>query len=347
MKSIKAYASLDAHEQLKPFNINRRDVGIFDVNIKILYCGVCHSDIHQVNNDWGFSTYPIVPGHEIVGQVIAVGESVVNFKTGDIVGVGCLVDSCKSCVDCDEDLEQYCNKGIYTYASDDYKNGDITYGGYSQEIVVNHEFVLKIPTNLTLSKVAPLLCAGITTYSPLRHFKVKSGDIVGVIGLGGLGHMAIKFAKAMGCKVFMITTSKDKAHDATKLGADEIIYSNQIADMNKYNSSFDFLINTIPVSHDLNQFIELLKRDGVMSIVGCLNDFKSNLSGFSLINKRRVISGSLIGGIKETQQMLDFCGTHNILPEVELINIDYINHAYERIMKSDVKYRFVIDMTTL
>ena len=345
--STKAYAAFHATEPLAPFTIQRRDLQPKDVLLKIEYCGVCHSDLHTVKSDWGATHYPVVPGHEIVGRVEAVGTDVSKFSVGDLVGVGCMVESCQQCYSCHEGLEQYCEKGFTgTYNSKKSKYGGITYGGYSEKIVVEEDFVLQIPTNLPLDSVAPLLCAGITTWSPLRHWNVKKGDKVGVIGLGGLGHMGVKFAKAMGAHVVMITTSASKGQDAIKLGADEVLLSKDPEQMNKHLYSFDFLLNTIPVAHDVNPYLLLLKLDKTMCIVGAIEPLPG-VHGGVLINKRRTISGSLIGGIKETQEMLDFCGEHQIVSEVEVIAIQDINKAYERMVRSDVKYRFVIDMKTL
>ncbi len=345
--NTKAYAAFNAIDPLKPHNINRREVQAKDVLIKIEYCGVCHSDIHTVKSDWGATNYPAVPGHEIVGRVEQIGAEVTKFKIGDLVGVGCLVESCQSCYSCNEGLEQYCENGSTgTYNSTRSKYGGVTYGGYSEKIVVEEDFVLHIPNNLPLANVAPLLCAGITTWSPLKHWNIKKGDKVGVIGLGGLGHMGVKFAKAMGAYVVMITTSESKGADALKLGANEVLFSTDSEQMKKHLYSFDFLLNTIPVNHDMNPYILLLKLDKTMCIVGAIEPI-SNIHGGLLINKRRNIAGSLIGGIKETQEMLDFCGEHNIVSDVEIIPMNDINEAYIRMQKSDVKYRFVIDMKTL
>ncbi len=347
MTAIKAYAASSKEADLKPFDIERRDVQENDVKIDILYCGVCHSDLHQVRNDWKNSKYPVVPGHEIIGKVLEVGSSVSNFKEGDLVGVGCMVDSCKTCGSCQDDLEQFCENGAtMTYNSNDKHMGGHTFGGYSESIVVDKDFVLRIPKNLDLKAAAPLLCAGITTYSPLAHWKIKKGDKVGVIGLGGLGHMGIKFAHAMGAHTVMITTSPDKSEDAKKLGADEVLISKNEEDMKKHAGSFDFLLNTIPVGHDMNPYVNLLKRDANMVIVGAVEPLDP-LHGGGLIMGRKSIAGSLIGGIKETQEMLDFCGEHNVVCDIEMINIQDINDAYDRLQKSDVKYRFVIDMKSL
>ncbi|TLF44344.1 NAD(P)-dependent alcohol dehydrogenase [Maribacter aurantiacus] len=347
MTALKAYAASSKEADLKPFEINRRNITPDDIKIDILYCGVCHSDLHQVRNDWKNSQYPVVPGHEIIGKVVEVGENVSNFKKGDLVGVGCMVDSCKTCSSCKDDLEQFCENGAtMTYNSKDKHLGGHTFGGYSESIVVDKDFVLRIPENLDAKAAAPLLCAGITTYSPLAHWGVKKGDKLGVIGLGGLGHMGIKFAHAMGAHTVMITTSPDKSSDAKKLGADEVLISKNEDEMKKHAGSFDFLLNTIPVGHDMNPYLNLLKRDASMVIVGAVEPLDP-LHGGGLIMGRKSIAGSLIGGIKETQEMLDFCGEHNVVSDIEMINIQDINEAYDRLQKSDVKYRFVIDMKSL
>jgi|TARA_R110001606_G_scaffold94633_2_gene209691 uncharacterized zinc-type alcohol dehydrogenase-like protein len=347
MTKIKAYAADNKDANLKPLEIERRDTLKDDVKIDILYCGVCHSDLHQVRNDWKNSAYPVVPGHEIIGKVLEVGSGVTKFKVGDLVGVGCLVDSCQTCSACKDDLEQFCENGAtFTYNSKDKHSGGHTFGGYSENVTVNKEFVLKVPENLDPKAAAPLLCAGITTYSPLAHWGVKKGDKVGVIGLGGLGHMGIKFAHAMGAHTVMITTSPSKSEDAKKLGADEVLISKDEAQMNEHANSFDFLLNTIPVGHDMNPYAALLKRDATMVIVGAVEPLDP-LHGGSLIMGRKSIAGSLIGGLKETQEMLDFCGKHNVVSDIEMIDIQNINDAYDRLQKSDVKYRFVIDMKSL
>lgn len=346
--TVKAYGTEAAKADLKPLDIKRRDVGDDDVKIDITYCGVCHSDIHTARNEWGNSVYPVVPGHEIVGRVLEVGKNVKKFKKGDLVGVGCMVDSCKTCDSCKDHLEQYCENGFTgTYnSSDKHLKGQRTYGGYSTSIIVNNEFILSVPANIDEKAVAPLLCAGITTWSPLKHWKVKKGDKVGVVGLGGLGHMGVKFANALGAHVVMITTSPEKAKDAKALGAHEVLISTNADDMKKHKNSFDFILNTIPVGHDLNPYIGLLKRDATMVIVGAVEPLKP-FHGGGIIMGRKRIAGSLIGGIKETQEMLDFCGKHNIVSDIELIDMKEINNAYERVIKSDVKYRFVIDMASL
>ncbi|MBZ0165500.1 MAG: NAD(P)-dependent alcohol dehydrogenase [Candidatus Omnitrophica bacterium] len=315
--------------------------------IDILYCGVCHSDIHQARNEWHNTVYPCVPGHEIVGKVTKVGGAVKRFKPGDVAAVGCLVDSCRSCSACAEDLEQHCEEGpTFTYNAEDRTTKENTYGGYSQRIVVDEHFVLKVPENLDLAATAPLLCAGITTYSPLKRFKVGPGQKVGIVGLGGLGHMGVKFAHALGAHVAVFSRSASKEADAKKLGADEIIISTDEAEMNKHMGRFDFILDTVSADHDINVYLNLLKRGKNMVLVGAPEN-PVGVAAFSLIFQRHHLAGSLIGGIKETQEMLDFCGQRNIVCDIEMINIDQINTAYERILKSDVKYRFVIDMTSL
>ncbi len=347
MTGVKAYGIKAAKSDLKPLDIERRALQPTDVSIKILYCGVCHSDIHNGRNEWGGAKYPMVPGHEIVGKVLAVGTEVTRFKVGEMVGVGCMVDSCRHCAACQEGLEQYCENGaVMTYGGKDKFLGGLTYGGYSERIVVDADFVLHIPDNLEVSKVAPLLCAGITTYSPLRHWNVKKGDRVGVIGLGGLGHMGIKLAHAMGAYVVMITRSPEKGEDAKLLGADEVLLSTQENAMRKQKDSFDFLLNTIPVGHDVDPYINLLKRDATMVMVGAIEPLTAVNSGL-LVRARKNIAGSLIGGIAETQEMLNFCDRHHVLPEVEMIRIQDINEAWNRVVEGDVKYRFVIDMASL
>ena len=342
-----AYAAQNATTPLAPFSFERRDLGNDDVQIEILYCGVCHSDLHTVRGDWGSATYPCVPGHEIVGRVVKVGKDVNNFKEGDTVGVGCMVDSCRTCANCKDNLEQFCEKGAtFTYNSPDKHTGGITYGGYSESIVVDKEFVLKIPKNLDLAATAPLLCAGITTYSPLRHHNVTKGQKVGVVGLGGLGHMGVKLAKAIGAYVVVFTTSPSKVEDALRLGADEVVNSKNEDEMQKHLNSFHFILDTVSAKHDINAYLLLLRRDGNLTQVGIPSE-PLLLSVSSLIFGRRSMSGSLIGGIKETQEMLDFCGKHNVTADIELIPIQNINEAYDRLVKSDVKYRFVIDMASL
>lgn len=342
-----AYAAQDATTPLAPFSFQRRDLGTHDVQIEILYCGVCHSDLHTVRSEWGGTTYPCVPGHEIIGRVVKVGEHVEGFKEGDTAGVGCMVDSCRTCENCKDDLEQFCEKGtIFTYNSPDKQSGGTTFGGYSESIVVDEAFVLRVPKNLDLAATAPLLCAGITTYSPLRHHNVSKGQKVGVVGLGGLGHMGVKLAKGFGAHVVVFTTSSNKVEDALRLGADEVVNSKNADEMKKHLNSFHFILDTVSAQHDINAYLLLLKRDGNLTQVGVPPE-PLPLQVGSLIFGRRSLSGSLIGGIKETQEMLDFCGTHNITADIELIPIQNINEAYDRLEKSDVKYRFVIDMASL
>lgn len=347
MSTVKAYGNQSATALLEALNIERRALNADDVNIEILYCGVCHSDIHSARSEWGPAKYPVVPGHEIIGRVLGTGDAVSRFNVGDIVGVGCMVDSCQHCSSCEDDLEQYCENGFTgTYGSADKHLGGHTFGGYAEQIVVREKFVLNIPENLEIAKVAPLLCAGITTWSPLKHWNVKAGDKVGIIGLGGLGHMGIKFAHAMGATVVMITTSAAKGNDARLLGADEVLISTDESQMDLHKNSFDFLLNTIPVGHDVDPYLNLLKRDKTMVMVGAIEPL-TNINSGVLVRKRRNIAGSLIGGIKETQEMLDFCGEHNVLPEVEMIDMQDINEAWDRVVKADIKYRFVIDMASL
>lgn len=351
MSRTLAYAAHNAKDPLSEFNFERRDLRPNDVQIEILYCGVCHSDLHTARNEWKGTTYPCVPGHEIVGKVTQIGQKVKKFKVGDLVAVGCMVDSCRECCECKENLEQYCNKGsIFTYNSKDKIDGTTTYGGYSTQIIVDDSFVLQIPKSFSekdLPGVAPLLCAGITTYSPLRHWNVKEGSKVGVVGLGGLGHMAIKLAHAMGAEVVLFTTSPGKTEDAIKMGANEVVISKNSKEMYKHANSFDFILNTVAASHNLDPYLSLLKRDGTMCLVGAPEFPHPSPTITNLIFKRRKIAGSLIGGIKETQEMLDFCAKHHILSDVEIIPIQKINEAYDRMLKSDVKYRFVIDIKSL
>ncbi len=341
------YAARSATSPLSPFSFERREPGPKDVQIEILYCGVCHSDLHTARNEWTNTTYPVVPGHEIVGRVTKVGSEVTRFKTGDLAGVGCLVDSCGHCESCKAGLENYCLVApVFTYNSEDKILGGMTYGGYSSSIVVTEHFVLRIPANLELAGVAPLLCAGITTYSPLRHWKVGKGQKVGVVGLGGLGHMGVKLANAMGAHVVLFTTSAHKAGDAKRLGASEVVISKDAAAMEKLANSFDFILDTVSAEHDVNPYLVALKRDGTMVLVGA-PEKPVPIAAFSLIPQRKQFAGSMIGGIPETQEMLDFCGKHNITSDIEIIPIQKINEAYERMLRSDVKYRFVIDMASL
>lgn len=348
IKSI-GYAARSATTPLSSFAFEREEPSQSDVQIEILYCGVCHSDLHQVRNEWHNTVYPCLPGHEIVGRVVKVGSAVTNFKEGDLAGVGCMVNSCQSCSPCQEGLEQYCEgpKGwTATYNGPLKPDGTNTFGGYSNNIVVTEKFVLKVPDNLDLKAVAPLLCAGITTYSPLRHWQVSPGQKVGVVGLGGLGDVAIKLAKAMGANVTVFTTSPEKEADARNLGADEVVLSTDKEAMSKHQLSFDFILNTIPVSHDINPYVNLLKRDATLTLVGALEPLEP-VDNSQVAFHRRNIAGSLIGGIAETQELLYFCAEHNIVSDVEIIPIQQINEAYERMLKGDVKYRFVIDMASL
>lgn len=345
---VKAYGTEAADADLKEMNINRRAVSSKDIEIEILYCGVCHSDLHTARNDWGFTVYPAVPGHEIVGKVTKVGSEVTKLKVGDLAGVGCLVDSCHTCDSCKNDLEQYCLTGFTgTYGSADKHLGGYTYGGYSQKIVVDEHFVLKVPSNLDLAAVAPLLCAGITTWSPLRHWKVTKGSKVAVVGLGGLGHMAIKLAKGLGAEVTLFSRTPDKEKDALALGADAVIISTDSNQMNSVNGKFDLIIDTVPYVHDINPYVGTLNINGTLVLVGYLGGLEPFLNTVPMILGRKSVAGSVIGGIAETQEMLDFCGEHNIVSEIEIIKMQDINNAYERMLKSDVRYRFVIDMTTL
>jgi uncharacterized zinc-type alcohol dehydrogenase-like protein len=341
------YGATSPKAALAPFSFQRREPGPKDVQIEILYCGVCHSDLHTVRDEWGGTVFPAVPGHEIVGRVTRTGEQVKRFKPGDLAGVGCLVDSCRTCPSCREGLEQYCEVGfVGTYNGEDKILGGVTYGGYSDKIVVDEYFVLNIPRSLNPAAAAPLLCAGITTYSPLRHWKVGKGQKVGVVGLGGLGHMGIKLANAMGANVVLFTTSANKKQDALRLGAKDVVVSKNQSEMEKHLNSFDFILDTVSAKHDLDAFLQLLKRDATLCMVGASPD-PLPLQVFSLIMKRRQLAGSLIGGIPETQEMLDFCGQHGIASDIEVIPIQKINEAYDRMLRSDVKYRFVIDMASL
>jgi len=342
-----SYAAPAARARLAPYRFERREPRDHDLLIEILYCGVCHSDLHTVRDEWGNGNYPIVPGHEIVGRVTRAGKDVSKFKLGDLVGVGCMVDSCRECANCKDDLEQFCMKGAtFTYAGKDRHDGTPTQGGYSTQIVVDEAFVLRIPDNLDPAAVAPLLCAGITTYSPLKHWKIGKGSKVGVIGLGGLGHMALKLAHAFGAQVVQFTTSPSKREDALRLGADEVVLSNDPEQMKSHAGTFDFILDTVSAPHDLNVYLQMLKRDGTMTMVG-LPDTPPTINGGALIFGRHSLAGSLIGGIAETQEMLDFCAKHDIVSDIEKIRIQDINEAYERMLKSDVRYRFVIDMVSL
>jgi uncharacterized zinc-type alcohol dehydrogenase-like protein len=347
MFACTGYATESADQPLGPFNFERRDVGPTDVKIDIAYCGVCHSDLHQARNEWKNTVYPCLPGHEIVGRVAEVGAEVTKFKVGQLAGVGCMVESCRECASCRDGLEQYCETGfVATYNGVEKQTGKTTFGGYSKAVVVDQDFVLRLPENLELAAVAPLLCAGITTYSPLRRWKVGPGQKVGVVGLGGLGHMAVKLAHAMGAHVVLFTTSPNKVEDAKKLGADEVVISKDKEQMGAHASSFDFILDCVAANHDINEYIALLKRDATLCQVGAPEDPLA-VAVFSLIFKRRNFAGSLIGGIAETQEMLDFCGEHGIVSDIEMIPMQDIETAYARMLKSDVKYRFVIDMKSL
>ncbi len=349
MKEAKGYAAREAGGNLSEFKFERRDLRPEDVDIEIKYCGICHSDIHQVNNDWGGATFPMVPGHEIVGIVKEVGEKVTMFKPGDRVGVGCMVDSCGRCEPCRRGLQQYCENGAtFTYNSKDRVYGGVTYGGYSNNIVVTEKFVLKISNKLDFAATAPLLCAGITTYSPLKHWNVKPGQTVGVAGLGGLGHMAVKLAKSMGANVVVLTTSEKKGEEALRLGANRVIISRNTEEMKKNKISMDLIIDTIPAPHDMNLYLSLLKINGNMILVGLPEkESQYSVSAGTFVNGRRSLAGSNIGGIEETQEMLDYCAKHNIVSDIELIPMSRVNEAYVRTINSDVKYRFVLDMSTL
>ena len=346
--NVKAYGTVAADAPLKQMDIQRRITAGKDIEIEILYCGVCHSDLHTARNDWGFTTYPAVPGHEIVGKVTQIGNEVTKLKVGDFAAVGCLVDSCHTCDNCKQDLEQYCTTGwTGTYGSPDKHLGGMTHGGYSEKIVVDEHFVLKVPANLDLAATAPLLCAGITTWSPLRHWKVGKGSKVAVVGLGGLGHMAIKLAKGLGAEVTLFSRSLNKEKDALELGADAVVISTDAAHMSAVSGKFDLIIDTVPYVHDVNPYVGTLKTNGTLVLVGYLGGLEPILNTVPMIMGRKTVAGSLIGGIAETQEMLDFCGEHNIVSEIEIIKIQDINEAYERMLKSDVRYRFVIDMASL
>lgn len=346
MIATNAYAAQSKTSPLAPFKFERRSVGAHDVQIEILYCGVCHSDIHQVRDEWGGSIFPMVPGHEIVGRVVKVGNAVTKFKEGELAGIGCFVDSCGECAYCKEGDEQYCDKGMIGTYNGREKDGTPTYGGYSTQIVVNENYVLHVSDKLPLANVAPLLCAGITTYSPLKYVGVKPGDKVAVLGLGGLGHMAVKFAASFGAEVTMLSGSPSKEADAKKLGAHNFILTSDAAAMDKAKGTFDYILNTVSAEHDYATFLNLLKTNGTMIIVGIPPE-PVKIAAAKLIMKRRSIIGSLIGGIRETQEMLDYCAEKGIVSDVEVINIDQINNAYERMLKGDVRYRFVIDTVSL
>jgi len=349
MHNSRAYSAASATSPLAPTTIPRRQPTEHDVQIEILFCGICHSDLHSVRNEWSEflpTVYPIVPGHEIVGRVTRVGPAVAKFKPGDLAAVGCMVDSDGTCPECRAGLEQFCPNVTYTYNLPDKHLGGVTYGGYSENMVVDERFVLRVPSNLNLAGTAPLLCAGITTYSPMRHWNVTKGKKVGVVGLGGLGHMAVKLAHALEAHVVVFTTSTSKKEDARRLGADEVIISRNAGEMQKHAGSFDFILDAVAADHDINTYINLLRRDGNITLVGAPPKPLA-VAAFGLIPGRRSLSGSPIGGIAETQEMLDFCGQHNITADVEVIPIQKVNEAYERLLKSDVKYRFSIDMASL
>jgi len=344
--STRAYSAKSADSPMEPTTITRRDPLPSDVVIEVLYTGVCHSDIHQARNEWHNTTYPCVPGHEIVGKVTQVGQNVTKFKVGDHAAVGCLVDSCRTCGECKDHLEQFCPSTVFTYNGKDKHSGGVTFGGYSERIVVDEAFTLLVPSNLDLAATAPLLCAGITTYSPLRNWKVGPGQKVGIIGLGGLGHMGVKFARAFGAHVVLFTTSQGKVEDAIRLGAHEVVISKDKDQMAKHTKTFDFILDTVSGEHDINAYLSLLKRDGTLTMVGA-PEKPVPVAVFGLLMGRKHIAGSLIGGLAETQEMLDFCSKHNIVSDIEIIKIQDINTAYDRVLKSDVKYRFVIDIASL
>jgi uncharacterized zinc-type alcohol dehydrogenase-like protein len=347
VKNVKAFGTEAADAPLNTMDIQRRKPTPHDVEIEILYCGICHSDLHSARNEWHGTIYPIVPGHEIVGKVTSVGDHVKKFKVGDLAAVGCMVDSCRECEYCKEGLEQFCDPGnTLTFNSPDKHLGGQTYGGYSESIVVDENYVLNIPENLDLASTAPLLCAGITTYSPLKHWKVGPGSKVGIVGIGGLGHMGIKLAKAMGAHVVVFTTSLSKIEDAKRLGADEVVLSTDPDQMSKYAKSLNFILDCVSAQHNIDAYLNLLKVDGAIALVGAPME-PLPVTSFSLIMGRRSFAGSNIGGIAETQEMLDFCAAHNITSDIELIGVEQVNDAYERLLKGDVKYRFVIDMASL
>ncbi len=345
---VKAFGTQSATDDLQALNIDRREITANDVEIEILYCGVCHSDLHTARNDWGGSVYPVVPGHEIVGRISKIGSEVTKFKVGELAAVGCIVDSCKHCDNCDHDLEQYCENGFTgTYNGKDRHSGHQTFGGYSEKVVVDEHYVLHVPENLDLAAVAPILCAGVTTWSPLRHWNVKEGSKVAVVGLGGLGHMAIKLAKGLGAEVTLFSRSTNKVEDAKELGADHVVISTNDDEMKTVKGKFDLIIDTVPYVHDINPYVTTLNVNGTIVLVGYLGPLDPFVNSVPLIMGRKSVAGSLIGGIAETQELLDFCGQNNIVSDIELIKIQDINTAYERMLKSDVKYRFVIDMQSI
>ncbi|MBI1190353.1 MAG: alcohol dehydrogenase catalytic domain-containing protein [Tepidisphaera sp.] len=347
--NTKAFAATSPTSPLGPFAIDRREPTEHDVAIELMYCGVCHSDLHFAKNEWGFTQYPVVPGHEMLGKVTKVGAKVKKFKVGDLAAVGCMVDSCRTCDCCKKGLEQFCvgpGGTVFSYNGADKHSGGITYGGYSERVVCDEAFTLKVPANLDPARASPLLCAGITTYSPLKHWGAGKGKKVGIVGLGGLGHMGVKFAHAMGAHTVLFTTSESKIADGKRLGADEVVISKNPDAVQKHAASFDMILDTVSADHDLNAYLSLLKLDGTMVLVGVPPNAQP-VQAFSLIMPRRQLAGSLIGGIAETQEMLDFCGKHNVQCDIEIIKVQQINEAYERMLKSDVKYRFVIDLASL
>ena len=348
MTTANAYAAQSDTSGLTPWTLERRDPRPDDVAIDILFCGVCHSDLHFVENDWGWTIYPVVPGHEIVGRVTSVGSDVTKFKQGDIVGVGCLVDSCRQCESCNKGLEQYCTGGsVFTYNGEDKHDGSITYGGYSDSIVVSDRFVVRVPEGMDPANAAPMLCAGITTYSPLKHVGVKKGDRVGVVGMGGLGHLGVKFAKAMGAEVIVFTRSDNKVEEAKSHGASDVVVTSNEGAFDAIAGSLDFVLDTVPVNHDFNPYLGCLKIDGTYIVVGQITPIETPIDSTQLIMGRRSLIGSLIGGLPETQEVLDFAAEHGITCDIEMLDMKDINAAYERMKKSDVRYRFVIDMKTL
>lgn len=348
MTQARAYGAQSPSSGLAPLSIERRQPRPDDVEIEILYCGICHTDLHFVHNDWGMTEYPIVPGHEIIGRVTSVGNEVTSFSVGDTVGVGCMVDSCRTCSACEDGLEQYCRNGmVVTYNGRDRHDGSLTFGGYSDSIVVSEHFVVRVPEKLDPAAAAPLLCAGITTYSPLRHYGVEPGHKVGVVGMGGLGHMGIKFARALGAEVTVFTRSQSKAEEARRQGAHQVVVSTADEQMSAMQGQLDFVLDTVPVQHDLNPYIATLTYDGIHIMVGLLEPVEPPLNGGALVLERKVLAGSLIGGMPETQEVLDFCAEHDITCDIEMLDIRNINQAYERVAQGDVKYRFVIDMATL
>lgn len=347
MNPTKAYAAHSADTPLSEWNIERRPPKPHDVQMDILYCGVCHSDLHTVRNEWGGTIYPVVPGHEIIGRITAIGNKVTKYNVGELAGIGCMVDSCRECDNCKEGLEQYCSKGMVgTYNGKERDGSGITYGGYSKQIVAHEDFILRIPENLPLEGVAPLLCAGITTYSPLKHWNVSKGDKVGVVGLGGLGHMAVKLAASMGAEVTMLSHSPKKEADSKRLGAHKFILTSDEQQVKSVKKYFNFILDTVSAEHDYNTYLNMLKTNGVMVCVG-VPPTQTKIAAHNLVAERRTLAGSLIGGIPETQEMLDYCGRHNIVSDVEVIKMNEINEAYERMLKGDVRYRFVIDMASL